>query len=287
MLERVSTFENNGPILYLVATPIGNLKEMSPRALEVLNEVDLIACEDTRNTGRLLHHFNYQKELFSLHAHNEKEASKVIISLLKEGKKIAYVSDAGYPLISDPGRFLAQEARKNQIPIAVINGPSAFLMALIASNLASDRFFFHGFLPVKSGDRRKELEKFKDFPYTTIYYEAPHRLKSTLNDFLKVFGASRRLTLARELTKIHEEYIYGTIGELSELLKEEELKGEIVLVVEGKEKEQNTISSSLLSDLENELENCSPSVAVKNVAKKYQLPRGDIYKEYLKLKEKK
>ena len=230
-MTRNKSFDNNQPILYLIATPIGNLKEMSPRALEIINEMDIIAAEDTRNAFSLLANYGIKKELFSLREHNEKEASQQLLSKIKNGKKVAYMSDAGYPGISDPGYLLVQEMIKNNIPVSTISGSCAFINALVASGLDTKHFFFYGFLSPKESEAKEELLKLKIKEETLIFYEAPHRILKTINVIREVLG-NRYACLARELTKINEEYIRGNLDELAGL-DETTLKGEMVLIIEG------------------------------------------------------
>lgn len=239
MMTRNKSF-NNGPLLYLVATPIGNLKEISKRALEVFNESDIIAAEDTRNTYSLLANYGIKKELFSLREHNELEASEHLINLIKQGKKVAYVSDAGYPGISDPGYLLVQTAIKNDINVSVVSGSSAFLTALVASGLETEHFYFFGFLSKKGNEGKSSLEELKDRRETLIFYESPHHIKKTLELLLEVFG-NRKAVIARELTKLNEEYIRGTLEELNQI-DEATLKGEMVVLVEGNQSNSDDIS---------------------------------------------
>ncbi len=242
-MRRGLNYAKNNERLYIVATPIGNLNELSPRALEVLNEVDMIACEDTRVTGVLLKHFNIKKELLSLHEHNEKMMSIRIIHLIKdENKKIAYVSDQGFPGISDPGSLLIKEVLKQEIDVIPISGPCALINALVGSGLDTSHFYFHGFLSAKNKVRREELLTLKRKEETLIFYEAPHRLKETIAEMLDVLG-NRRVCLARELSKIHEEFIRGNLEEMHLLLQEENLKGEFVIVLEGANNESSIIHS--------------------------------------------
>ena len=236
-MKKIKSFDNSHPLLYLIATPIGNLGEFSPRALEVINEMDFIACEDTRNTKDLLQKFNINKRLVSLREHNETEMSNFVINEIKNGKKVAYVSDAGYPAISDPGNILVKLANQNDIAISVVSGSSAFINALVSSNLNTDHFYFYGFLPVKEGEAKKELESIKLLKDTVIFYESPHRIEETLNLLYKELG-DRKAVLHRELTKINEEKIYGTLSELVNL-DFSLIKGELVIVVEG-----NTLENS-------------------------------------------
>ena len=239
MMTRNKSF-NNGPLLYLVATPIGNLKEISKRALEVFNESDIIAAEDTRNTYSLLANYGIKKELFSLREHNELEASEHLINLIKQGKKVAYVSDAGYPGISDPGYLLVQTAIKNDINVSVVSGSSAFLTALVASGLETEHFYFFGFLSKKGNEGRSSLEELKDRRETLIFYESPHHIKKTIELLLEVFG-NRKAVIARELTKLNEEYIRGSLEELNQI-DEATLKGEMVVLVEGNQSNSDDIS---------------------------------------------
>ena len=235
---------NNGPLLYLVATPIGNLKEISKRALDVFMDSDIIAAEDTRNTYSLLSNYGIKKELFSLREHNELEASNHLINLIKQGKKVAYVSDAGYPGISDPGYLLVQTAIKNDINVSVISGSSAFLTALVASGLETEHFYFFGFLSKKGSEGKTSLEKLKDREETLIFYESPHHIKKTLEIMLEVFG-NRNAVIARELTKLNEEYIRGTLKELNEI-DESTLKGEMVVLIQGNKSSNDEISDEVI-----------------------------------------
>ena len=234
-MTRNKSFDGNKPVLYLIATPIGNLKEMSPRALEVISEMDIIAAEDTRNAFSLLANFGIKKELFSLREHNEIEASKHLSEKILQGKKVAYMSDAGYPCISDPGYLLVQEMIKNDICVSTISGSSAFINALVASGLETKHFYFYGFLSAKENEAKEEMLSLKNYKNTLIFYEAPHRISKTLNLLRDNLG-NRRVCLARELTKINEEYIRGTLDELTQI-DEMTIKGEIVLIVEGNDDE--------------------------------------------------
>jgi len=221
-------------MLYLVATPIGNLSDISLRGLQVLRDVDFVISEDTRKTGVLLKKYDVKKKQISFHEHNERQAGKRIISLLKEGKDIALVSNAGTPVISDPGFTLVQSAIEAGIEVTMIPGATAFLPALVLSGLAVHSFTFRGFAPRKSGKRKTFLKSDKESPYTLIYYEAPHRLKAFLTDALEVFG-DRNAALAKELTKMFETVRRGRISDLLDGLKEKP-KGEYVVVIEGADK---------------------------------------------------
>ena len=230
-MKRSKSFESESNLLYLVATPIGNMSEVSERTISILNSVDVVAAEDTRNTGALLAKLGICKDLFSLREHNENEASAHVIELLKNGKKVAYVSDAGYPGISDPGYLLVNNVLKEGIRVSTISGPCAFINALVASGLETNHFYFHGFLSAKDGEAKKELEGLKDRKETLIFYESPHRILKTLNNMLEVLG-ERKAVIARELTKINEEYIRGTLSEMI-AIDEATLKGEMVVLIEG------------------------------------------------------
>ena len=230
-MKRTKNFESENNLLYLVATPIGNMSEVSERTIAILNSVDVIAAEDTRNTGSLLAKLGISKELFSLREHNENEASAHVIELIKSGTKVAYVSDAGYPGISDPGYLLVNNLLKEDIRVSTISGPCAFINALVASGLETNHFYFHGFLSAKEGEAKKELETLKERKETLIFYESPHRIMKMLNNLLEVLG-DRKAVIARELTKINEEYIRGNLSEMVEL-DESTLKGEMVVLVEG------------------------------------------------------
>ena len=244
-MRRNKSFDGSKPVLYLIATPIGNLSEFSKRAIDVINEMDLIAAEDTRNAFSLLAKFDIKKELFSLREHNEIEASQQIIEMIKKGKKVAYMSDAGYPGISDPGHLLVKELIKNDIAVSTVSGSSAFINALVASGLSSNHFYFYGFLSAKENEAKEEINSFKNYRDTVILYEAPHRIKKTLNLLFEVLG-NRNVCLARELTKINEEYIRGSLSELMEI-DEATLKGEMVLIIEGN-KEENTVNDTQIKD---------------------------------------
>ena len=238
-MKKIKSFDLSHPVLYLIATPIGNLGEFSPRAIEVIKEMDFLACEDTRNTRDLLNKFNISKHLVSLREHNEVEMSHYLVNEIKQGKKVAYVSDAGYPGISDPGSILVKIANENDIAISVVSGSSAFINALVSSTMDTNHFYFYGFLPAKEGEAKRELEKIKSKEETLIFYESPHRIEGTVKLLLAVLG-DRNASLQRELTKINEEKIYGTLSELANL-DFSQIKGEIVIIVEGN-KEENTVS---------------------------------------------
>lgn len=225
--------------LYIVPTPIGNLRDITLRAIDVLNEVDLIVAEDTRRTSILLKNLNITKKLESFHKFNEHSKISQLISFLKAGQKIALVSDAGTPGISDPGFLLIRAAIENNIDVEVLPGPTAFVPALVVSGLPTDKFVFEGFLPVKKG-RQKTLNFLSSEHRTMIFYESPFRLIKTLEEFINVFGPNRKCCVCRELTKIHEEIKRGTISEVLEYFKNKNVKGEIVIVVEGNNQKTNS-----------------------------------------------
>lgn len=273
---RQKSFENNQPTLYLVATPIGNLNEMSPRAIEILKNVDIIAAEDTRTTMKLLSHFDIHTHCIAHHMHNEKKSALGLLNLLNEGKNIALVSDAGYPLLSDPGQSaveLIAEAGFNVVPVS---GANAMLNGLVASGLIVMPFYFKGFLSSNGNAAKKECEQLKEMDCTLVFYEAPHRISKTLQIFLEVFG-DRKICLARELTKKHEEFIRGTVSEVLEIA--EELKGEMVLILEGKQEETVQLTDSEILKQVNLLieQGISSSYAVKQVAKEFNLSKNEVY----------
>lgn len=278
---RSLNFESNKPLLYLVSTPIGNMQEVSPRTIEVLNNVDLIACEDTRVTGKLLNLLGISKELISLREHNEVSVSQEIVAKMHNGVKVAYMSDAGYPCISDPGSKLVKICLENEINVTAISGPNAALNALVASGLCEDHFYFHGFLNAKESVKLEELRELASKKETIIFYEAPHRIIKTLEAMYEILG-NRKACLARELTKKHEEFIRLPLKELSEL-DPETLKGEMVIVVEGSSGEEKPIISN--TDLVNMVKTMvesgmSTKDAIKKVADLTNVNKNYIYKVY-------
>lgn len=270
--------------LYLVATPIGNLEDITYRALRILKEVDIILAEDTRKTLKLLNHFEISKKLISFYRHNEGVKIDYVLSLLEEGKNLAVVSDAGTPGISDPGEDLVKSAIENQIKIVPIPGSVAFIQGLIASGFDTTRFVFEGFLSVNRRARKERLETLKKETRTMIFYEAPHKLKMTIQDLYDTFGAERRIVLARELTKIHEEFLRFTLQEAVEYYEDKEIKGEFVVLVEGaKIDEKAEISDSSIEELmENYLkEGLDKKEAMKKVAKDKKITKSEVYKYLL------
>lgn len=272
--------------LYLCATPIGNLGDVSARCLEILNMVDLIAAEDTRRTIQLLNHFNISKPLTSYHEHNKREKGGYIIKLLLEGKNVAQVSDAGTPAISDPGEDLVKLCIENDIDVTSIPGPVAGINALILSGLSTARYAFEGFLSVNKRHRKEHLESVKNDTHTLIFYEAPHKLKYTLSDMLEVFG-DRKIALARELTKVHEEIIRTTLLEAQSLYKDKSPRGEYVIIVEGASEAENVREENPLNDLSIKehvekyiSDGMTSKDAIKQTAKDRNLAKRDVYNEY-------
>lgn len=225
--------------LYLVPTPIGNLEDMTFRAIRVLKEADLILAEDTRTSAPLLKHFGIEKKVFSHHQHNEHKSVTEIVRFLKEGQQIALISDAGTPAISDPGFLLVREALKNNLQVECLPGATAFVPALVNSGLSADRFTFEGFLPVKKG-RQTRLKSLAEEERTMIFYESPHRLLKTLEEFSQYFGADRQASVSRELTKMFEETVRGTLPEIKLHFETHTLKGEFVICVDGKTREHKS-----------------------------------------------
>lgn len=276
-MNRQKSFENEKPTLYLVPTPIGNLNEMTPRAIDVLNSVDVIACEDTRNSGQLLKHFDISKRLIAYQNFNEASSTKGIINLLSQGNNIALISDAGYPLINDPGQRVVSEVTALGYNVVPISGCSAFLNALVASGLIAQPFIFIGFLPPSTHDCVKKLRLYQSYPMTLIMYEAPHRIEKMLQSCLDVLG-DRHICIGRELTKVHEEFIRGTISEILPIASE--LKGEMVVVIEGNQDdyEKDIDMGQILNMVDTSIESgMSTSAAIKEVAKQTGIPKNQIY----------
>ncbi len=270
-------------ILYVVGTPIGNLSDMSPRAIETLNEVDFIAAEDTRVTLKLLNHFGIKKPMVSYYEHNKEFRGELICNRIKSGETCAIVTDAGMPCISDPGELLIKQCEEYSIKTVVVPGPSAVISALCVSGLATGRFTFEGFLSMNKKSRADHLESLQNESRTMIFYEAPHKLSNTLKDLYDTFS-DRKLTIARELTKIHEEIIRTTTKEAYEKYSDGSLKGEIVLILEGKPQSTDSeytiedavgIAKKLIAD------GMKPTDAAKEAAKITKIRKNDIYKNLL------
>lgn len=272
--------------LYLVGTPIGNLEDMTFRAVRILQTVDLIAAEDTRHTGKLLHHFQVGTPQISYHDHNRHSRTAELVERLQEGKTIALVTDAGMPGISDPGYELVKACAEADIPVVPIPGASAAIAALVASGLPCDRFMFEGFLPAKAPARRAHLEVLQTEPRTLIFYEAPHRLRQTLQDFL-LLGADRQIVLARELTKRYEEIWRGTVAAAITHYSNREPQGEFTIVVAGADVTQPALSEATLkTELQNLLkQGLSRSDASRQLAQQTALPRRQLYQLALSLPE--
>lgn len=277
------------PALYLVATPIGNLEDITLRALRILKEVDLIACEDTRQTQKLLSHYGIEQRTISYHEHNELTRAAELILQLEQGSCIALVSDAGMPGVSDPGYRLVSLAIRHRIPVVPIPGASAFLAALVASGLPTDSFRFSGFLPEKSGKRRKVLESIVTSTRTQIFYEAPHRLIESLEDIVATLGPGRHVVIAREITKLYEEFLRGSAAEVLENLKQrDDIRGEITLLI-GKAEDGGmpAIEQKNVRERIRDLMTAAgldEKEAMKRLAKQMGVSKSEVYRELQKSK---
>lgn len=271
-------------ILYIIATPIGNLEDITLRAIRILKEVDLIAAEDTRHTLKLLNHLEISKPLISYHRHNEEIRTEELIKELKTGKNIGLVSDAGTPGICDPGEEIIKKCIEESIKVVPIPGACAMINALITSGISTKEFIFLGFLPLNKKSRKEKLEEIKNANKTIILYEAPHKLKNTLNDLSDILQ-SREVVLARELTKIHEEYIRGTVKELME--KTDNLKGEMILIIEknnkDNEEELNSLNNLTLEEHYNfyEKRGLNKKEIIKKIAKDRNVSKNEIYQYFI------
>jgi len=270
--------------LYIVPTPIGNLEDMTPRAVRVLREVDVIACEDTRHTQKLLNHFDIRTRTVSYHEHNERERAEELCKSLREEKSVALVSDAGTPLVSDPGFRLVALAVAAEVSIVPLPGPAAFVAALSAAGLPSDQFFFAGFLPARATARRARLAELESVPGTLVFYEAPHRIAAALRDALSVFG-DRAAVVARELTKIHEEFVRGKLSELAATFgTNQKPRGEMVLIIGADNsrsgKNHHELPANSLVDRVSELEKegLDSKAALKRAARELGLKRDEAYR---------
>lgn len=272
------SFKNEKPTLFLVATPIGNLNEMTPRAIETLKTVDIIAAEDTRNARKLCSHFEINTKMISHHMHNEQESTKGIIDLLESGMNISLVSDAGYPLISDPGQTLVRDVIAAGYNVVPISGSSAFLNALVASGLIVQPFAFMGFMEHKEGQLKKQLIQHKDLPMTTIYYLSVHKLEKTLEIVYDVLG-NRKICLVREITKMHEEFIRGTVTEVMESV--ETIKGEFVIVIEANTEVSEVSFDDLIIRIKEQINaGSSVSRSISSVAKENGVSKNELYSYY-------
>jgi len=267
--------------LYLVATPIGNLSDITHRALQVLRDVDLIACEDTRHTHKLLSHYGITTKTISYHEHNEQQRAGQLIDQLRQGSSIAVVTDAGTPAVSDPGFRLVRAAIENEVPVVPVPGPSALISALVAAGLPTDEFFFAGFLPARTNARRARLSELQSVPGTLIFYEAPHRLAATLKDAYELLG-ERDAVVARELTKVHEEIRRGRLSELAAHYEREDPRGEIVVLID-----RNVISaapqqSSIAALVDQfEREGMDQRGALKKAARELGISRAEAYRKLI------
>ncbi|MFB9976947.1 16S rRNA (cytidine(1402)-2'-O)-methyltransferase [Pallidibacillus thermolactis] len=280
------SYQNNKGILYLVPTPIGNLEDMTFRAVRILNEANIIAAEDTRNTRKLLTHFEIQTPMVSYHEHNKESSGRHLIAQLKEGKSIALVTDAGTPAISDPGFELVRDAVNEGISVVSLPGANAALTALTASGIQPQPFYFYGFLPRKKKERNSELEQLKKLNATIIFYEAPHRIKETLSSLNEKFG-NRSVVLARELTKKFEEYIRGNLYELLNWINNHEIRGEFCIIVEGNNESEEDGNEQFWESLDIKqhveyyiAQGDFPKEAIKKAAKDRGMGKREVYKVY-------
>ncbi|QUG39889.1 16S rRNA (cytidine(1402)-2'-O)-methyltransferase [Psychrobacillus sp. INOP01] len=288
MKSQKSTEHEQSSCLYLVATPIGNLEDMTMRAIRILKEVDIIAAEDTRNTKKLCNYFEISTPLISYHDHNLQAGGEKLLELLREGKRIALVSDAGLPCISDPGADIAAKAVKEGFAVVPVPGANAALSALIASGLTTQPFFFYGFLSRNKKERKVEIEKLQKRQESVILYESPHRLKESLRDMQSVMDGKRKIVLARELTKKFEEFLRGTIDEAVEWVEQAEIRGEFCIVLEGNEdaveiEETPWWSKLTLEEHVDQLieeKNCTSKEAIKEVAIQRGLSKREVYQNY-------
>lgn len=284
MITKTSSFQNDGGRLYLVPTPIGNLDDMTMRAVKTLQAVDLIAAEDTRHTQRLLNHFDIHTPSISFHEHNTAERIPQLIEKMKDGITIAQCSDAGMPSISDPGKELVAACTREGISVVPLPGPNAGLTALIASGLSPQPFYFYGFLDRKHQQQLVELNGLKNHAETLIFYEAPHRLKKTLQVMQEVFGPKRQVVLARELTKRYEEFLRGSLVDANEWAQSAEIRGEFVILVAGNdhpEEEQPKVTGTPVEQVDHEIEaGLSTNAAIKLVAKRLGIKRQELYRQY-------
>lgn len=268
--------------LYICGTPIGNLEDVSIRLLKTLRRVDIIACEDTRHTAKLLARYKIKKPLISYHEHSSREKEEYILSLLLEGKEIALVSDAGMPGISDPGEGLIKKAIAKDIPLEIIPGPCAAVAALALSGMDTSGFVFVGFLPPKEGKREEFLQELKEEKRTLIFYEAPHRLLKTLKDMKKTWGGERRIAVVRELTKVYEEVKRGSLEEILDYFMVNSPRGEFTLVVEGDISEKEADMEQVLAEVKVLLEQgVNKKEALKLKAREYKLKKSELYKSFM------
>ncbi len=279
-MNRQQSFQNSLATLYVIATPIGNLNEISPRVIEAITDSQYVFCEDTRVTGQLLSQLKIKKPLISAYENIEKQSAEKVIQHLSQHENVAFMSDAGYPGISDPGQIVIKEAIEHQFNVVVVNGPCALIQSVIASGFDTKHFYFYGFLDAKPTLRKKELESLKNFSNTLIFYQSPHKILACLQDMLEIFG-NRKICVCRELTKKFEEYIRGSIQEIIPLC--ETFKGEMVIVVEGyQEKEIQTITlDEAIQRVQQMIQKgFLKTKAIKQIANDYHLSRKELYQYY-------
>lgn len=274
--------------LYVVSTPIGNLGDMTPRAIEVLNRVDVIAAEDTRHSKKLMSHFGIDTPMVPCHDHNERQQTESLLARLAKGESVGLISDAGTPLISDPGYYLVRQVREAGFEVIPVPGSCALIAALSVSGLATDRFYFEGFLPAKSSGRKKRLEELGVMTHTWAVYESTHRILDSLADFKEVLGAERYIVLAREITKTFETVLAGTVAEVEQILQEDsnQCRGEFVVLVEGaKEEVDDSIDPDTVKLLKRLLEDLPPKKAAAVIADTTDYRKKQLYELTLSMKE--
>lgn len=281
-MQRQSSYGQDSGKLYLVPTPIGNLEDITLRAKRILQEADYIAAEDTRTSGILLEKIGVHNHMLSFHKYNSKERAPELIKLMKDGAVIAEISDAGMPVISDPGYILVQECIKNNIPVVPLPGASAFATALIASGFDAQPFTYYGFLPRKKSEQQPFFEQMKEARATSIFYEAPHRLIKTLNNMSAILDSERKIVVARELTKIHEEFIRGTISEVTDYFEQNAPRGEFVVLISPNAAQETQLSWAELIKAVNRLvdKGESKKSAIKTVAQENNVSKNELYERY-------
>ena len=281
-MQRQSSYGQDSGKLYLVPTPIGNLEDITLRAKRILQEADYIAAEDTRTSGILLEKIGVHNHMLSFHKYNSKERAPELIKLMKEGAVIAEISDAGMPVISDPGYILVQECIKNNIPVVPLPGASAFATALIASGFDAQPFTYYGFLPRKKSEQQSFFEQMKKARATSIFYEAPHRLIKTLNNMSEILDSERKIVVARELTKIHEEFIRGTISEVTDYFEQIAPRGEFVVLISPNTAQETQLLWAELIKSVNRLvdKGESKKSAIKTVAQENNVSKNELYERY-------
>lgn len=269
---------DNSPTVYLIPTPIGNMEDITLRSIETLKKVDVIFSEDTRVTGLILHHLNIKKKLISSHNYNEYKNGNKLLEFLKNGSDVGIVTDRGTPIISDPGYELVKIAISNNYNVVGLPGPTALIPALITSGIDPQPFLFYGFLNNKHSKKEKELENMKNYPFTMIFYESPHRIVDTLEDMLKILG-NRKISISREISKKYEEVYRGLITDVLQQMVD--IKGEIVIIVEGSKQGKNYDNLSIAEHIEQFIaDGCDPKDAIKKVAKSREISKSEVYKIY-------